>query len=107
MHHGAFAFDGETYQAEFDFNRLKTQLQAVFALMQDGKWRSLEHIATATNSSTPSASARLRDLRKDKFGGHDVQRMRTRDNSGLWLYRVIVNVDNDHSGASSVNGGCR
>ena len=89
---GAFAFDGETYEPEFDFDRLKGQLQRVFALMQDGRWRSLGHIATACNCSESSASARLRDLRKDKFGGHQVERIRSRENDGLFLYRLVIRV---------------
>jgi biotin operon repressor len=90
MMRGAFAFDGETYEPEFDFDRLKGQLQRVFALMQDGKWRSLGHIAQATGGSEAAVSARLRDLRKDKFGGHEVERQRL--DGGLYLYRLIVRV---------------
>jgi hypothetical protein len=37
-----------------------------------------------------SVSARLRDLRKDKFGGFEVERKRDSIEKGLFLYRLVV-----------------
>jgi len=90
MSNANFAFDGETYEAKHDFDRLKGQLQRVFRIMKDGQWRSLSHLALVAGVSEASVSARLRDLRKDKFGGHQVERKRYE--GGLWLYRLIVRV---------------
>lgn len=79
-------FDGFTYEASNDHDRLYGQLDAVRALMLDGEWRTLAEIASATFSPQASVSARLRDLRKLKFGGYIVERERV--GSGLFRYRV-------------------
>ena len=82
-------FDGATYEAAQDFTRLNTQLRAVRDLMRDGTWRSLNQIATATGYPEASLSARLRDLRKLKFGLHTVQRRRAGEGRGTFEYRVL------------------
>jgi len=84
-------FDGESYDPALDHERLTTQLAAVRTAMLDGQWRTLEEIAVATGlqENTASISARLRDLRKSKFGGFSVDRRRRGDpKEGLWEYRV-------------------
>jgi hypothetical protein len=82
-------FDGKTYEPEQDFTRLNTQLRAVRDLMRDGTWRSLNQIAVATGYPEASLSARLRDLRKLKFGLHTVQRRRAGEGRGTFEYRVL------------------
>lgn len=84
----AHSFDGETYEPARDETRLNVQLRAVRDLMADGKWRTLERIATATGHPEASVSARLRDLRKPRFGGHTVERRYVGD--GLWEYRLAA-----------------
>lgn len=81
-------FDGATYDHDRDHLRLGAQAQRVVDLMRDGQWRTLSEIATATGDPEASVSARLRDLRKPKFGRHDIGR-RQRDESmpGLYEYR--------------------
>jgi 6-phosphogluconate dehydrogenase (decarboxylating) len=81
-------FDGETFSSELDGTRLSSQLAAVKDLMSDGQWRSLQAIATEVGAPTASVSARLRDLRKPKFGGHDVQRRRP-SFGGTHEYRLV------------------
>ena len=83
-------FDGKTYDHAQDFGRLNTQLRAVRDLMRDGQWRSLNAIAQATGYPEASLSARLRDLRKPKFGLHTVQRRRAQEGAGTFEYRVTV-----------------
>lgn len=83
-------FDGATYDQAQDFTRLNTQLRAVRDLMRDGTWRSLNQIAVATGYPEASLSARLRDLRKLKFGLHTVQRRRAGEGRGTFEYRVTV-----------------
>ncbi len=82
-------FDGETIEA-VDVPRLNKQLQSVFDVMEDANWRTLpelqERIPKAT---TQSLSARLRDFRKEKFGGFLVERRRITD-SGLFEYRLDI-----------------
>lgn len=81
-------FDGATYDHERDNERLFPQLEAVFNLMKDGQPRYLEQIGALVGAPAASVSARLRDLRKAKFGGHKVARQYV--SRGLWLYRVVL-----------------
>ena len=78
-------FDGKTYEPS-DGPRLGVQLAQVASLMRDGQWRTLYEIAHATGCPTQSVSARLRDLRKPRFGGYTVERQRCQ--VGVFLYRV-------------------
>ena len=67
--------DGETYDRPRDQVRLNAQTQRVFDCMKDGQWRWLWQIADQTNDPEASVSARLRDLRKARFGGHTIERI--------------------------------
>lgn len=78
-------FDGETIEPE-DVPRLAHQLELVRWLMGDGCWRTLSQIGTEIGAPEASVSARLRDLRKTRFGGHKVERKRL--SRGLFTYRV-------------------
>lgn len=68
-----------------DKPRLDRQLDRVDKLMSDGRWRTLRQIADACQCSEASASARLRDLRKNAL-----RVSRTEDSKirGLFHYRV-------------------
>ena len=83
-------FDGKTYDHAQDFGRLNTQLRAVRDLMRDGQWRSLHLIGLLTDYPEASVSARLRDLRKPRFGLHTVERRRTKEGLGTFEYRVTA-----------------
>lgn len=82
------AFDGATYDPERDYKRLRGLLLAVFDLMKDGRERSLCEISGLTGGTEASVSARLRDLRKSKFGGHVIQRRHIQ--RGLYFYRLVI-----------------
>src|SRR5262245_9192894 len=79
-------FDGETYEHERDHARLHAQLSRVYRAMRGGTWHTLSDLETLTGDPQASVSARLRDLRKEKFGGHHVERRYLHD--GLWEYRL-------------------
>ncbi len=79
-------FDGATYDHERDHGRLNAQLRDVRNLMSDKQWRTLSEIAEQTGHPLQSVSARLRDLRKSKFGGLTVEREYI--SRGLYRYRV-------------------
>ncbi len=81
-------FDGKTYDPARDKGRLTKQIQRVFAAMVGGKWRTIAGIAHLTGDPEASVSARLRDLRKPKFGGHKVEREYVA--RGKWKYRLIA-----------------
>ena len=83
-------FDGETYVPALDGERLKSQLERVKALMSDGRWRTLADIRYACGGTEAAVSARLRDLRKDRWGAHTVERRRVPDADGLHEYRLIL-----------------
>lgn len=80
-------FSGDTYEHARDSDRLTAQYETVWALMTDGEWRSLQEIAEITNYSTASAGARLRDMRKERFGSHRVDRRY--EGEGLFRYKLI------------------
>jgi hypothetical protein len=80
--------DGATYDHQRDGERLHKQHNRVLALMRDQAWRTLSEISDATGDPPASVSARLRDLRKPKFGAHTVERKYIGD--GLFVYRVIA-----------------
>ena len=79
-------FDGETYVAARDKARLTEQLGRVRWLMLDGEPRTLSQIREVTGDNEVSISARLRDLRKAKFGGHIVERNHI--SNGLYTYQI-------------------
>ena len=98
-------FDGTTYEPARDHDRLAAQWLAVFNLMRDAEWRTLDQIAHETGYPEASISARLRDFRKDKFGGHTVTRRYF--GFGLFEYQLIVRTNAaDRSGADAVPGVC-
>jgi len=83
-------FSGITYEAKHDRSRLAAQSSRVFTLMSDGAWRTLGEIAEATGDPQQSVSARLRDFRKARWGGHVVERRaRGKRSEGLFEYRLV------------------
>jgi hypothetical protein len=78
--------DGETYERQFDYERLNAQAQRVYRVMADGEWHTLADLSAATNDPEASISARLRDFRKEEFGGREVERRRVA--GGLFEYRL-------------------
>ena len=84
-------FDGVTYDKTQDLKRLGGQLQAVFGYMALAEWKTLREIEDDLGYPQSSISARLRDFRKDKFGGHIVERRRRGEGAkGLFEYRVTA-----------------
>jgi hypothetical protein len=80
--------DGATYDPSLDEPRLGKQLKAVYEIMLDGQWHTLQDLSNQTGSPEGSISARIRDLRKPKFGGHTVEHERI--SAGLWHYRLVM-----------------
>jgi hypothetical protein len=86
----SISFDGPTAM-QIDVPRLSLQLVRVFELMKDAKYRTLREVADLTGCLETSASARLRDLRKPKFGGHTVEARRADCPGLVYEYRVLIN----------------
>jgi len=84
-------FDGESYSRALDRVRLNEQLWAVYRALLTGKrWtiRELtEHCERELGKpmSENGIGARLRDLRKERFGGFDIPKDRIGD-SGTFVY---------------------
>jgi hypothetical protein len=85
---GELRFDGATYDHARDGARLADQTRLVFDLMKDGRFRTLATVAEQTGAPEASVSARLRDLRKERFGGHTVNREYL--GNGLYQYQLLV-----------------
>lgn len=86
-------FDGATFESEQDGIRLSGQMKRVFDFMSDGGWHTLREIAAATNSLETAVSARLRDCRKSRFGGHRIELRRIPGRPGVFEYRLLANGD--------------
>lgn len=83
--------DGKTYDHARDGHRLAAQHQRVFDVMKDGAWRTPTRLEVLTGDSWASISARLRDFRKPRFGGHGVDRRYVAN--GLYEYRLVVRAE--------------
>lgn len=90
-------FGGETFVPAFDAERLTGQYKRVWDVMKDGRWMTLAEIKAAVifnfdhHDSEAAISARLRDFRKKRFGGHRVERRRRGSaKNGLFEYSLIV-----------------
>lgn len=79
--------DGGTYDRDRDRTRLNRQARAVFRVIADREWHTLAEISERTGEPEASVSARLRDLRKRRFGSHIVERRYVAN--GLWEYRWL------------------
>lgn len=85
-HAGSPDFDGDTYRHDRDHARLTGQLRRVADALADGRWWTLASLAAHTGDPEASVSARIRDLRKGKFGGYTV--LAENVGAGRWRYRL-------------------
>ena len=92
------SFGGVTYDPDRDYMRLKSQLWRTWQVMCDSRVRTLAEITKLTtelredggHDTEAAISARLRDFRKEKFGGHIVEKYNDGGgNGGLWWYWLI------------------
>lgn len=79
-------FDGATFDPVRDQERLAKQMIAVRQAMSDHEWHTLFQLSLATGAPEASISARLRDLRKARYGSHTIERRYVA--RGLWEYRL-------------------
>lgn len=93
------SFGGRTFDPALDEQRLLTQLGRVFDAMRDGQWWTIPQLYSHCvlcrtvagldgADSHAGISARIRDLRKPRFGGYEVEHERV--SGGLWRYRLQV-----------------
>ena len=80
--------DGSSYEHARDGLRLHRQHQRVLAYMSDGRWHTLHELHELTGDPEASISARLRDLRKPRFGSYGI--VREYVERGLFRYRLVM-----------------
>ena len=97
----AVRFFGRDHEPSRDAWRLGRQLQAVFNVMSDGRWRSIQeaHEAVVRRNlgagwKVTSIDRQIRYLRD--LPGCDVERRY--DGNGLYRYRLVQCADDDDSG---------
>lgn len=86
-------FDGSSYEPAHDQKRLGKQMQTVKEIMlhnsEFGVWMTLSELAGWADAPESSVSARIRDMRKARFGGYIVERRRRGDpKDGIHEYRI-------------------
>ena len=59
--------------------------------MSDSRWRTLSSISGITGDPESSISARLRDMRKPRFGSHIIEREYVE--RGSHKYRLVINAN--------------
>ncbi len=79
--------DGETFVQERDGQRLQKQHARVLEALRNGQWWTLAALSAETGDPEASVSARLRDLRKPRFGSHTIERQYVE--RGLFRYRLV------------------
>ena len=74
-----------------DAPRLGPQLTALrdHLINHPDSWFTLGELETVLRYPQPCTSARLRDLRKKKYGSHEIGRRRV-DGGGLWEYTLVM-----------------
>jgi hypothetical protein len=65
----------------------KSQLEKVKNMLMDFSWHSKYEIAEKTGIELSSTASRIRDLRLQKFGGYEVERMKSKNNN-VYYYRI-------------------
>lgn len=84
--------DGDTFDSSRDEERLNTQRRRLWAVISDGQWHTAGELEEAVGANWAALSARVRDLRKPRFGGHTIESQCVR--RGLWRYRYVAPSDN-------------
>lgn len=79
-------------QLELAFGSIGHTREAVRRILSDGLWRSsydVQHelAALGIHASESSVTARIRDLRKARYGGLTIECKPER--AGRWVYRVV------------------
>jgi hypothetical protein len=84
-------FSGSSYDPDLDRDRLTTQFNRCFDVMCDGNWHTLKELVSYSGGTEQAISARVRDMRKSRFGGHTVERRRVAGKRGVYEYKLTLN----------------
>ena len=88
-------FDGATYVRNRDFSRLTTQLEKVKAILLDYEPHRIDEIEQLVGCRSAGVTARVRDLRKEKFGGFRIDSWADPHDPSLWWYWMRKSGDAD------------
>lgn len=66
--------------------RRSRSVERVRRLMSDGRWHTLRELSESSGYKETGVSARIRDLRREEYGGCRVATRRV--NRSLWEYRL-------------------
>ena len=85
---------GGDVSISLDEKRLGKQLARIKEVMLKASeinyWITLRELSFVTHYGEASISARVRDLRKEQFGGYTVERRRRGDpTKGIWEYLIV------------------
>lgn len=90
-------FSGSDYVPENDQKRLTGQIEEIYKVLLNTKdfdthcWWTLEELGNETGYLHTSISAQLRNLRKESFGSHIIEKRHRGDlKIGLWEYRMVL-----------------
>ena len=86
-----FVFRETTFDPVIDRPRLDTLRGRVQETMKDGCWHKLSDLALCCGGSEAGVSARIRELRRPEYGGHNIIKRRVA-NGGLWEYKFSTEV---------------
>jgi len=79
-------YHGADIDMNRDATRLNGQILDIYNVVKDGKWYTLDELASITGHGQASISAQLRNLRKVQFGSHEIERLHL--TNGLYQYRL-------------------
>lgn len=67
--------------------RLDSLRERIRECLRSGGWWTLRELETVVGGHGTGVSAKLRDLRKPRYGGHTIEAERVC--AGLWRYRMV------------------
>jgi hypothetical protein len=87
--------EGTGYEAKYDEQRITSQRDTVKQVLllaaHHDAWMTLGELARKTKYPEASISARIRDMRKPRYGGYTVEKRRVGNPArGLWEYRLTL-----------------
>lgn len=88
-----FHFDGETFRASYDYDRLKNGVQKTLWMLLDGKWHEILDLKEAIEQD--AVPTRVRDLRKPWYGSHHID-MEINPATNLARYRLDLESVEEH-----------
>lgn len=86
-------FDSGVRLEQADHVRLGAQIARVKAVLETGRWYTVPDLQDAiwerfrVRDPEPSLSAQIRNLKKPKHGGHEIERKRE---GNQWFFRLVA-----------------